>query len=60
MCNLVPLRTTDRVIRGISRFVGTPKCRIIYWFRPGTSNQKGYAMCILEPPTGISGVSIDS
>ena len=36
MCLLRDLGTTYRVIWGISRFVGTPRCRIFYWLGPST------------------------
>ena len=36
MCLLGALGTTYRVIWGISRFVGTPRCRISNWLGPGT------------------------
>ena len=47
------LGTAYRVILGISRFVGTPRCRIFHWLAPGipasgTRDQKWLAMCILE------------
>ena len=31
------LGTAYRVIWGISRFVGTPRCRIFHWLGPGTN-----------------------
>ena len=53
MNHLGALRTSYRVILGISRFVGTPRCRIFHWLAPGipasgTRDQKWLAMCILE------------
>ena len=47
------LGTAYRVIWGICRFVGTPRCGIRYWLGPGTHttrtrDQKVLSMCILE------------
>ena len=53
MCILEHLRTTNRVVRVISRFVGTPRSGICYRLGPGTHptgtrDQKVLTMCILE------------